>query len=52
MRDAIVIPGWSWNAFNAPERVALALAHLIVSRRRNHCIVKGKLWAGVRLGGR
>jgi glycosyltransferase involved in cell wall biosynthesis len=28
LRDAIVIPGWSWNAFNAPERVALALAHL------------------------
>lgn len=28
MRDAIVIPGWSWSAFNAPERVALALAHL------------------------
>lgn len=26
MRDAIVIPGWNWSAYNAPERVALALA--------------------------
>lgn len=27
-RDAIVLSGWTWDAFNVPERVALALAHL------------------------
>lgn len=25
--DAIVMSGWTWEAFNVPERVALALAH-------------------------
>ena len=25
MRDAIVLSTWSWNAFNVPERIALAL---------------------------
>ena len=25
--DAIVISGWTWEAFNVPERIALALAH-------------------------
>lgn len=28
MRDAIVCSGWTWETFNVPERVALALAHL------------------------
>jgi len=28
LRDAIVYSGWSWETFNVPERVALALAHL------------------------
>jgi glycosyltransferase involved in cell wall biosynthesis len=27
-RDAIVMSGWTWEAFNVPERVALAFAHL------------------------
>lgn len=27
-RDAIVLSGWTWEAFNVPERVALALAQL------------------------
>src|SRR5215469_331645 len=27
MRDAIVISGWTWEASNVPERLALALAH-------------------------
>jgi hypothetical protein len=27
MRDAIVISGWTWEAFNVPERIALALAY-------------------------
>jgi hypothetical protein len=26
-RDAIIVSGWNWEAFNVPERVALALAH-------------------------
>jgi len=26
--DAIVMSGWTWEAFNVPERIALALAHL------------------------
>lgn len=26
--DAIVMSGWTWEAFNVPERVALAFAHL------------------------
>lgn len=26
--DAIVMSGWTWEAFNVPERVSLALAHL------------------------
>jgi hypothetical protein len=26
MRDAIVLSGWTWDTFNVPERVALALA--------------------------
>jgi len=28
LRDAIVYLGWSWETFNVPERMALALAHL------------------------
>jgi len=28
LRDAIVYSGWSWETFNVPERIALALAHL------------------------
>jgi glycosyltransferase involved in cell wall biosynthesis len=28
MRDAIVFSGWSWETFNFPERISLALAHL------------------------
>ncbi|MHB8753367.1 MAG: glycosyltransferase family protein [Candidatus Acidiferrales bacterium] len=28
VRDAIVVSGWSWETFNVPERVALALARL------------------------
>lgn len=28
LRDAIVFSGWSWETFNVPERMALALAHL------------------------
>lgn len=28
MRDAIIYSGWSWEAFNAPERLALALETL------------------------
>lgn len=27
MRDAIVLSGWTWEALNVPERMALALAH-------------------------
>ena len=27
MRDAIVISGWTWEASNVPERLALALAN-------------------------
>lgn len=27
-RDAIVVSGWGWDAFNVPERVAVALAQL------------------------
>lgn len=27
-RDAIVMSGWTWEAFNVPERIALALKHL------------------------
>lgn len=27
-RDAIIVSGWTWNAFNTPERVALALTLL------------------------
>jgi hypothetical protein len=27
LRDAIVISGWTWEAANVPERIALALAH-------------------------
>ena len=28
MRDAIVLSGWSWESWNVPERIALALGHL------------------------
>ena len=28
MRDAIVYSGWTWETFNVPERIALALTHL------------------------
>jgi Glycosyl transferases group 1 len=28
IRDAIVMSGWSWETFNVPERISLALAHL------------------------
>ena len=28
MRDAIVFSGWTWETFNVPERISLALAHL------------------------
>jgi len=28
MRDAIVFSGWSWEAFNVPERIALAMRQL------------------------
>ena len=28
MRDAIVFSGWSWETFNVPERITLALAYL------------------------
>jgi hypothetical protein len=28
IHDAIVMSGWTWENFNTPERVALALAHL------------------------
>jgi hypothetical protein len=28
MRDAIVYSGWTWETFNVPERIALALARL------------------------
>lgn len=27
-RDAIVMSGWTWETFNVPERIALALRHL------------------------
>jgi hypothetical protein len=27
LRDAIVFSGWTWQAFNIPERLALSLAH-------------------------
>jgi hypothetical protein len=27
VRDAIVLSGWTWEAFNVPERIALTLAH-------------------------
>jgi glycosyltransferase involved in cell wall biosynthesis len=27
-RDAIVVSGWTWDAFNVPERIALALVEL------------------------
>jgi hypothetical protein len=27
MRDAVVVSGWTWEAHNVPERLALALAH-------------------------
>ena len=26
MRDAIILSTWSWDTFNVPERIALALA--------------------------
>jgi hypothetical protein len=28
VRDAIVLSGWTWEAWNVPERIALALGHL------------------------
>ncbi len=28
MRDAIVCSGWTWETYNVPERIALALTHL------------------------
>lgn len=35
LRDAIVLSGWEWETFNAPERVCLALASL--GMRVLHC---------------
>src|SRR5712691_9160775 len=28
MRDAIIYSGWSWETFNFPERISLALAQI------------------------
>src|ERR1700726_2086703 len=35
MRDAVVVSGWTWEAHNVPERLALALAH--TGRRILYC---------------
>src|ERR1700730_7083767 len=35
MRDVIIFSGWTWEAHNVPERVALALAH--TGRRILYC---------------
>ena len=35
MRDAIIVSGWTWEAHNVPERLALALAH--TGRRILYC---------------
>jgi glycosyltransferase involved in cell wall biosynthesis len=35
MRDAIIVSGWTWQANNVPERLALALAH--TGRRILYC---------------
>ncbi|HXN64172.1 MAG TPA: hypothetical protein VN862_02495 [Candidatus Acidoferrales bacterium] len=56
MRDAIVISGWTWEAFNIPERNAIALASLgarvlycpqTISYFRKKRIEQGELERGI-----
>lgn len=56
MRDAIVFSNWSWDMFNVPERIALALAmrgarvlycQMPVSRFRRRAEYSGEIEAGV-----
>lgn len=46
VRDAIVLSGWTWETFNVPERISLALRHL--GARVLHCEHPVSIFRGAR----